>query len=803
MRLPHFALVFMAGISISARLGDFATTPLVWLATAGLVALLPGRWRWRWRVLVLVFLLGGARAATSPNPGGAAELGVDDGEIDRLVGWISGGVDDDAGRRRFVVVDGQRPARRVLVTVRGQPLPAVLPGDVVTVTGHLRSPRGYRVPGAVDRARGLVTRGATHTMSAAAEAVTVAGARRWTWRRYPVMVQRALAGKVAGRGGDESGNAVVRAMVLGDRGGLDDDIAGGFRAAGVAHVLAVSGLHLAVVTWLVFVGIRRLWGLLPGLANRVDAVVAAAVGAAPAAVAFAFVTGARVSTLRALIVVLIVLLGLATARRARVIDALGCAALILVVIQPLTIYDPSFQLSFAAAATLVLTVRRPAPARAGGPGRRALRWLGGLARASFWASLATAPFAACAFGQVAVGGLIANLAVVPVAELVILPLGLLGCTLLELWPAAGGALIDLAVFCAARLCDLVGAVASVGPLVAIPPPTEFELAAMVVAVGAAIYWARRGRRARLALGVGAVALLALVASWWCSTELLPRLRSDLTVAFLDVGDGDAAVVELPGGAVWLIDSGGAPFIARRPDGAVGPTAGDLSVVRYLAERRIRHIDIAIISHPHPDHYLGMRAVARAVDIDELWVAREHAEIPPDPDYRALLIELMLAGTKVVHPPLGRVAERRGVVLSVLAPGYGNRAAVDPVLGGNDNSLVVAVEFAGRRILFTGDIEGEGEAELVDKYGEALGADLVKVPHHGSRTSSTAVLVEAVAPRWAVISVGVANRHGAPAPEVVDRWLRNGAEIYCTDEVGAVTAVIGPDGAMEVTGFDAR
>ncbi len=802
----RLAIAFAAGIAVATRAGSLAAAPAVWAAGALLVGLaIPARFG-SVRLLLVVVFLGGARAALRPLPDPALLAGlpgVDDREPDRVTGVVRGAVLDGPDRRSFVVA--RAGAAAVLVTARA-PLPALLPGDRVAVVGRLKSPRGYRDPGAVALGRVIDRRGASLTMAVDGSAVTVLGTG-WSWRRWPTLVQRRLAGVVAGRGGDADGNAVVRAMVLGDRGGLTPDRVDVFRAAGVAHVLAVSGLHLAVITWLGFLVVRRLWGAVPALALRVDAQVAAALAAAPAALGYALVTGARVSTLRALLVVLVVLGGLACGRRARLLSALGLAALILLACDPGTLFDPGFQLSFAATATLVLAMgRRAAPRRADrwpvALARGLARRAGDLIRASLWATLATAPLCALWFGEVATGGVVANLIVVPLATLIILPLGLAGSLLHGLWPAAGGGLIDVAVAAAGWATDGAAAVGSRLPLVAVPPPTMFELGGALVAWIAAIAWARRRWRPVAVVAVAALGLGSWAGSWWISAELAPRARTELRVTFLDVGDGDAALLELPGGAVWLVDSGGLPFTPPGADPAVAATPGRRAVASFLAHRRIRRIDRVILSHPHPDHYAGLRGLLGRVELGEVWVAREHLERPPDPDYRALVVELMLRGVPVVHPRLDAPLVEHGVALEVLAPRYLDAtAAIDPVLSANDNSLVVSVSYAGRRLLLLGDLEREGEELLLARYPGRLGATLVKVAHHGSKTSSSGPLVAATRPRWAVISCGVANRYGAPAASVVARWQDAGATVLRTDREGAITVSIGARGAISVATFE--
>ncbi len=422
-----------------------------------------------------------------------------------------------------------------------------------------------------------------------------------------------------------------------------------------------------------------------------------------------------------------------------------------------------------------------------------------LFRSSLWATAATAPLTALAFARVATGGVLANLVVVPLSELVVLPAGLVGALVSPLWPAAGGRAIDLSVGAAALADRAAGLVAGLAPAVDVPPPTTLELLGALAVWGGAILWVRRAASRRRAGLLALVGALVVAGSWIWTTRIAPTRRDELRITFLDVGQGDAAVIELPGGGAWLVDAGGLPFV---PDdlppaerARVGALPGERSVLAYLEERRIRRLDVVVISHPHPDHFRGLAAVARAVDIGEVWVA---ADDRAGGEHAALLRRLAARGARIVHPPLDRPIIRHGVTFTVLAPRYdGPLAAADPVRTVNDDSLVLRVARAGRVVLFTGDLEEEGESLLVAREAPALAADVVKVPHHGSRTSSSPGLVAAVHPRLAVISCGVANRFGFPHAGVADRWRGVGARVVRTDRVGSVTVIIGRDGRVGI------
>lgn len=785
IRLPGVALAAVAGVWVGGRTAwAMEWAPWMVVAAAAWMAL---RRVPRARTVVAVALVAaglGARARVpQPTPVGAV---VDDREVDTIEGWVSGPI---TATRRGVAFEVDQGAARVRVTAERS---GVLPGDRVRVSGRVMTARGARNPGAVDRELLAHARGTPWEMHAHRVEILASADRASAWR-WPAAIAREASARVAARGGDREGNALVRAAVLGDRSGLDDDTEASWRAAGVYHALSVSGLHLAAVALVAFVGVGWLWAM-AGLGARWAPRKAAAAFALPMSLAYTLVTGAQVATVRAMVVVAVLLVGELCGRRARAADALGLAALVILAWSPLALHDPGFQLSFVAAATLVIA--------SGDGGHLVVRAL----RTSVAVTLATAPITAWHFHEIALGGVAGNLVATPLVELVTIPLGLAGLLLSAIAEPLGAPVLDLAVAIAGITASLVAALGEHTPSLVVPPPSSLEL---VACAGLYAAWAaaRMGWLAGWrAFAAAALAIGVLVGSWaWRARD---RATDDmLRITFLDVGQGDAAVIELPDGAVWLVDAGGAP--GAPGDLRVAARPGE-EIARFLRERRIARVEVAIISHPHPDHYLGLAALAPRVPIGTVWCAAGDAAEAADAahadarSFADLTAWLARAGTALAHPTLGPHA-RGDVVIRVWAPTYdpgdGRRpvATADPVRSVNDNSLVVSVERAGRCVLFTGDLEDEGEANLV---AAGLGrCDVVKVPHHGSPTSSSPALVGATRPAWAVISLGRGNRFGFPDPAVVARWQAAGAGVLRTDAAGAVTVTIDRAGTLQVAAFD--
>jgi len=794
------------------RLPILALAAAVGVIAAGLVA---GPW-WSWGLLGVAIVVGARRAAwrTTALVGCAlaalaardlapvaAPAGTtpDDRAVDTIEGWVSGPLLASPGGVGFVVdADG------VAVWVMASDPRGVWPGDRVRVVGRLETPRGRRNPGSPDRAQLVRDRGARWELRARSIVVVRADDRVSLWRGSAQVAARASQ-TIAGRGGDLVGNALVRAAVVGDRSAVPPATDEAWRAAGVYHALSVSGLHLAVVALVGFVALTWLFAALEPVAARIAPRRLAAAIALPLAIGYTLVTGGQVATLRALVAVIAVLGGELVERRMRAADALGLAALVLLALRPSVLFDPGFELSFVAATTLVLAAR--GARRLALPAARARRMAHGVRRAvaTSWAvTLATAPITAHHFGQVSLGGVVGNLVAGPAIELAAIPLGLVGLGLAALWPAAGGLVLDLAVLIAGLTARVIAAIAAWTPSLLVRAPTTIELVACA-ALYAAWAWPRVVATRWAPRGLAVVAALVLCGSWaWHAHDRGDALR----VTFLDVGQGDAAVIELPDGAVWLVDAGGAPGGAT-----VGAQiAPGRAVASFLRARGITRVDVAVVSHPHPDHYLGLLAVADEVAIDELWAARVIDE-PPDHErlggglrYDDVVAHLRATGTQVVHPELG-VHQRGDVTVEVLGPRFVGAdggaadpiATADPVRSVNDDSLVIRFGRAGRCVLFTGDLELEGEDALA--AGGALACDVVKVPHHGSPTSSSDALVDATAPAWAVMSLGRGNRFGFPGPAVVARWQRVGAEVLRTDVDGAVTVTIDRRGGISVDTFD--
>ena len=678
-------------------------------------------------------------------------------------------------------------ARLSLLVLDG--VPDLAPGDWVRFTSRLFVPRGFANPGLPDsrllaRAQGIdllaTVRSPSELHRAQGASTMLSYARRWAFR-----LRQAMAAAINHRL-SEPAAGFVRTMVVGERTDVPAAVEDGFRAAGATHVLSVSGLHLAVVVALVFQFLRRLFACFPSCSLRVPPKVLASVLSLPACAFYTLLTGEAVATVRSALMASMVLGAAVVNRPLTLAASIAAAAILLLVHSPLSILDVSFQLSFASVIALGLFARlllpHGSPKKSGWPWRM-LVWLLGSFSTSFAASLVTMPLVAHHFGEVTPAAPIGNLVLVPIVELVVLPCGLVGALLALAHPWLGALPILLAGLASRVALGLADIFRRFAPVVLVRFPNWHETLLLVASAAMLLQaFAGGAHRRRQWVAAGAVALMLAFSSLFVR-EVVRRTRDDLRVTFIDVGQGDSALVEGPRGFVALVDGGG------RYDDSFD--TGARIVEPVLRTRGITRLDLVVLSHPHPDHMNGLLRILRRFSVGALWTNGDDGN---NPRYRELMV---LARERRVPTPPPADLFRDGLTVAPLGPWREGSIGVPLGLSANDASLVVRLAYAGRRILLAGDIGEEGEAGLLDRRsaGIDLGCDVLKMPHHGSRYASGEEFLDAVSPSLAVASVGKYNRFGLPSPIALQRYDRRGVWVLRTDRDGAVTVFVGSSGDL--------
>jgi competence protein ComEC len=625
----------------------------------------------------------------------------------------------------------------------------------------MKQPRALSNPGSRDRTRALARRGigaiahlvhpALHVEIEAANAAWLSG----ILQRVRADASRRL--QAAGPGG-----GLLAALSLGDRSGLSPETRETLAKLGLSHLIAVSGLHLTLIAALAY-GFGRLgFARLVPLAERSDTRRLALLVAVGFAAAYALLSGWGVPVRRALVFLIAVAMGFARRRPGRRGHPLALGASIVLAFEPGALFAAGAQMSFAASAAILASPGGRAPSS---PADRSVprirRGIDALLRTSAAAIAATAPLAAIHFGRVAPVGVLANLLAIPLSAALLLPASLLAALATLLRPAS-----PLTAFLVSACATVASAALSGAEWMAswlpqqplIPPP---GLTALLLALAVAVLVMRlRATSAKVMLATGGVALLA-----HCPAPAIapPPPR----VVTLDVGQGAAVIVQGRGAAI-LFD-GGTAFSG-------GVDLGRTAVAPALAALGVARLDLVIASHADLDHRGGLRAVLERVPTSRLWLPAGSRE---DPAFAALLAEAEEREIELAEKGQGDRSERLADLrVTPLWPPRDRR------MSRNDASLVVRVDVGGNAVLLTGDIEAPTEEALLSS-GANLRAEVLELPHHGSRTSATSAFLRAVAPSVAIASAPCRGRFGTPHRVVLDRAAALGIPVWWTGRDGAV------------------
>ena len=781
---------FLAGLALGSGLD-----PARWWWGAALVLALVSALPWlRGRppglpVLGLGFcLLGlGATASLFQAPAGPEHVLA---WVDRP-GLVFGGVIVETPRvmedRTRLVIEAYQagpvggpwePVRgRMWLTVLGRVRATV--GDRVRFPAVLHAIHGFRNPGGFDYGKYMAGQGIW--------------VRAFLESRFLLAVlhdagpsPRAFLGRVRNRAeafierhARQPALGLMKALLLGQGDEVEPEVRETFRRLGLSHLLAISGLHVGLVALAAYWLFRRLLGFSYYLTLRFNLGRVAAVLALGPVLFYAGLAGGRPSTVRAAIMVGVFLLATLMERKKDHLTALAAAAWVILILQPAALFTPSFQLSFVAAGFIVLAAERwlvsPPDSDPAGRMDPALTRLLGLALVPTAALAGTAPVVAWHFNRLPWLSLPVNIIFTPLISFAVVPPGLAALALAPVWPDGAGYII----FLMERLLWLV-----LAPLEAISSfpwletlvsrPGPLFLAAWYLGCGAVLLIRPWKKAAAAAAAVAGLYLLAtMVPGLWKSSE------PTMAVTFLDVGQGSAAHVRFPDGTNLVIDSGGFP-------GSDFDTGADV-VGPYLLSQGVRQVEILAVSHPQTDHGKGIPFLAAHFNPLELWT---NGVLTSAKWHRRL--SALAASQGLVQPTPAQLADGRDfgrARVRGLAPPPDFRpwpAGPGTSRDLNNNSLVLKLQLGRISFLFPGDLETEGEADLVQKRAGDLKADVLLACHHGSAASLTPDFLAAVRPRYVVFSVGPGNRFGFPAPQALERAAKTGAQLLRTDLDGAVT-----------------
>ena len=610
---------------------------------------------------------------------------------------------------------------------------------------RLRRPRGFANPGGADYEARMLREGIGATGHVRSAQRLGRGA--WDVWSAPVLVARdAIAVRLRASLGERPATGIVAGLSVGLQDALSPAQWRELARSGTSHLMAISGMHIGMFALLagwIAARVQR-WRQRRGAQGA--ARDAAVIAGSCAALGYGALAGWSVPTQRTVVMIAIVAVALRSRRRIGAADALALGAMAVLLTEPLAPLAAGFWLSFGAVAAILL-VSAGRLARAG--------LVRGYGEAQWAVSAGLVPVLAGSFGSLSLVSVAVNLLAIPLYTLLVVPAVLLGTALLVLDAGPGPVLLEAVAWL----------IEATWPLIAVP--AGWSWATWGVAGPDAWSWAALATGAAATLAPlpppGRLAGFALVLAA-CIWRPAPPEPGVARFTMLDVGQGLAAVIETRR-HVLVYDAG--------PAFRSGNDAGAMAVEPYLRHRGLRRVDLLVASHDDLDHTGGAASVA------------------------ALLPVARLAGSGTALAAIGEVRRCRrgmrwawdGVAFEWLHPGPRSLEK------DNDRSCVLRITAGPHVVLLTGDIERAAEGELVDS-GEPLRADVLLVPHHGSRTSSTAAFVAAVRPRWALVPSGHRNRWGFPKPDVVARWRAAGSEVLVGSSTGAVEFELDPRQALQ-------
>jgi competence protein ComEC len=568
----------------------------------------------------------------------------------------------------------------------------------------------------------------------------------------------------------EDASAVLSAMLLGDKSRLGDEIRETYQVAGVYHILAVSGLHVSIMA----LALTRLMKRLQ-VSPRLSGIICLTFLAL-----YCVMTGASPSTVRAVIMSGIMVGGLMFHRGPDTLNSCACAAICLLIYEPLYLWDIGFQYSFSAVTGLA----------AGGPAvDRLFVWIGAkvlwierlMSRSFIRANLpptlaaliATLPVVVWHYHSISALAALANLIVIPTVALTVAS-GFAAC-LVGLFNTGLARMIGfvpkiLAQFYAA-LCGWIEGISFSEVLTGKPNlPTIAAIGASLALIAWVMCWKdkdfkrRRGKRI----------IISCAAAVCVTVTVSAAIPKPLTVTLLDVGQGDCIVVS-QGGKAFAIDGGGTDI------DNLGKDTGYWTLLPYLASLGIERLDAAFVTHAHTDHAVGIIEAVSAGAVDRLILSASGAA---DEGIKNLLLEAAAsADTEVAYITTGdRITFWDAVTIDCLYPS-------DYSVGeGNDASLALMARANSVSFMLAGDMEGHAEREVLAGYQHTLQADVLKLAHHGSRSSSSQGFLDAVLPEIALVSAGKNNMYGHPHPDVTGRLDAMSIPFYNTAELGAVMII---------------
>jgi len=646
---------------------------------------------------------------------------------------------------------------------------SILRGDRIRFMTQITFPRRLGLPGEFDYPRYLSFQGITATgrVDSQQDIILIRAAAEESIQRYIDIAARKLGEAIRLVVPDVRISSVLTALLLGDQKRIPENLADAYTRAGVNHILSISGFHVGIIA--AFISLISL-GILTrfeSLALRWNVRRISVLIAIPSMVIYLFLTGNAPATARSVIMLVACALALYVERETDAINTLLLAACFLIAINPVTLFDISFQLSFISLWGIIVTVPVLTERLSVAVPWRSLVFIQLLA-ASVAASCVTLIPVLHTFKVASLNGILANFLIVPLLGYGAVIAGFCVLPLIVLLPKISGVLL----WPSAKLIYLSNMIVewfSALPVIHFTGVTSWDMLFFLLFM--LIVTFVRSVRRRFALA----AFMPLAAVMMHATEP-PSADGLLHLTMLSVGQAESMLLRLPDGSTMLVDGGG--YLHD-----TGRDFGRRVLLPALESLGIRRIDRLIITHDHPDHIGGLAFVAKNATVGECWTTAgthsrlQHSDLKSIFAERKIPVRLLKVGDSITLAS--------GVYFKVISPGqHVVRNDGDDIRNTNEDSLVFRVGFGQFSMLFTADAGFDAERDMIAS-GCDLGSTVLKVGHHGSAYSTSEEFIDKVRPRVALISAGTGNKFGLPSGRTIDLLKSKNIMVYRTDRDGTI------------------
>ncbi len=741
-------IAFLGGIVLLQQLSQL---PALWLLVSVVLFVLPA-WLapYKWAKLACCFLAGFVWAGVNAHWLTSKQLAPTDIRKDiQVVGHIASLPQYSETRVRFdfqikeiLTTDTHLTSQKIRLSWYNFDDADLNAGDKWQLTIRLKPARNFFNPGGFDYSGYLLQQGilATGYVRKNPHNRLLAS----SLSNYPLQHMRQTIREIlSAQLSNHKMEPVLRGLVIGDRSGMDKQSWSMLRDTGTVHLLAISGLHIGLVAGLGFLLFRRAWSLSTITCRWIAAPRAAALFAGFMALTYAALAGFSIPTQRALIMIFVILVSIFTQRQVKATNVLSLALLFVLLLDPFAILSAGFWLSFSAVAIiyyLLVTARL-----------YQLRWYGWI-RIQVLISLLLVPLLLYFFQQAPGLSPLANFVAVPIVSFIIVPLALVGVFILPIHMQAGIWLLQIAADVLAWLWDFLNWLATFKTIIILP--IDNVLVVLTATFGLLLLLLPK----------------ALPGRWLAIFLFLPLLfptmnkphHGEAFLSVLDVGQGLSTIVQTRQHTL-IFDTG--------PRYSANLDAAEAVIRPFLITKRITHIDTLVVSHGDNDHIGGAETLLGKYPVKRLYTS----------------VPAQLKNHSPISCRAGLSWQWDGVQFKFLHPANGDYA-----YGLNENNLscVLSIETRHQRVLLTGDIEKQAESLLASRYSDLLKSDVLVVPHHGSKTSSTSQFIKLVQPRIAIIPVGWLNRFRLPSRTVIARYEQLADDVYTTSRDGALLLATG-------------